>query len=357
MRRLIGVELRRMGSRRILWGFVIGVATMMALVSGYLFFQSESLTSNQVAFERAERERTACEANVRNGWEDGTDPPFPGETISERLINYCGWIQASNFTEDKRFCLVQLVEHNDERGGCDLVDAIAAGRERERWQGGDIDEGYQGILPFVALPLLLLSLVIPASFIGSEYRSGTMENLLLWEPRRMVVLGAKLIAGAISAFAVQVGLLALLVVFLAPVAIFRGSTVGADAEFWLLVSNIALRSGVVAAMIALAAMSIAIIARHSAGALVALVGYGIVASAFFGALVRGQLHREVVVNAQAFVRIGEVPRRMLVVHERGWTDEVWLPSHGSLMAGVHVLVWLSLVMAVATWSFRTRDID
>lgn len=49
------------------------------------------------------------------------------------------------------------------------------------------------ITVFAAL-LGLFAFLVGASFVGAEWRSGGMMNLLLWRPRRLQVLGAKLLA-------------------------------------------------------------------------------------------------------------------------------------------------------------------
>ena len=49
------------------------------------------------------------------------------------------------------------------------------------------------IITFAAI-LALIAFVIGASFVGAEWSSGGMMNLLLWRPQRLKVLGTKLVA-------------------------------------------------------------------------------------------------------------------------------------------------------------------
>jgi len=43
-----------------------------------------------------------------------------------------------------------------------------------------------------AAVLALVAYIVGASFVGAEWSSGGMMNLLLWRPRRLQVLGTKL---------------------------------------------------------------------------------------------------------------------------------------------------------------------
>lgn len=55
-----------------------------------------------------------------------------------------------------------------------------------------------------AILLAMFSFIVGASFVGAEWRSGAMMNLLTWRPKRMQVLGTKLMAllGSLTVFSV-----------------------------------------------------------------------------------------------------------------------------------------------------------
>ncbi|HZM82690.1 MAG TPA: ABC transporter permease subunit [Candidatus Limnocylindrales bacterium] len=55
-----------------------------------------------------------------------------------------------------------------------------------------------------AILLAMFAFIIGASFVGAEWRSGAMMNLLTWRPKRMQVLGTKLMAllGSLTVFSV-----------------------------------------------------------------------------------------------------------------------------------------------------------
>src|SRR5439155_13169739 len=71
-------------------------------------------------------------------------------------------------------------------------------------------DGFTGVFQFAAGLLGVVSLVLFAQAIGSEYREGTLKGLLSREPRRLVLLAAKLVAmaaflavGVVAAFSLQ----------------------------------------------------------------------------------------------------------------------------------------------------------
>jgi ABC-type transport system involved in multi-copper enzyme maturation permease subunit len=60
------------------------------------------------------------------------------------------------------------------------------------------------LIAFLAAYLALFGFLIGATFVGAELSSGGMTNLLLWRPRRLQVLGAKLgvLLGSVGVFSV-----------------------------------------------------------------------------------------------------------------------------------------------------------
>lgn len=119
----------------------------------------------------------------------------------------------------------------------------------------------------VSLLVATLGWVIGASLIGAEWHSGTVSTLLTWEPRRVRVLLAKVVAAVVGVVAVTFALQAVLGLALALVAVLRGSTEGADAGWLLSTAGTAFRSALLAGIGAAIALAIASIARNTAAAL------------------------------------------------------------------------------------------
>ncbi len=358
MMRLFRVELSRFVRRRAS-RVMVGLALLMiGVTGGFIFTSHEQMPTNEQATERAARQRAACEADEREFFREN-EGRIGFEDEEEFVQRNCGWIRPQNFFNDRRFCFLEVVANPNEEQGCERADAALQGREIRTWND-DSEEffgGYEGILPVVSLLLLFVAAILPASFIGAEYRNGTMENLLLWEPRRIRVAGAKLAAGMTWSAVIHASLLVILVTMLYGSAAAVGTTAGADVGYWGLIVNLIVRGAIAAALASAIAMAVAFITRFSAGAIAALIGYGVFIAFTIPVLARGFLHREVVVNTQAFLRIGEVPSWRRVRQPGGWTNDVFELHHGSLAAGMYLFGWAALAVGLALWLFQRRDVD
>ena len=130
----------------------------------------------------------------------------------------------------------------------------------------DVYSGTNGIL-------VALFLVLAASFIGAEWHAGTMTTLLTWEPRRIRVFVAKVLAAGAAAFVGLVLLQALLGVALAPAAIVRGTTEGVNLGWLRAMAGLILRGGALTALAAAVGVALASIDRNTATALSVAFGY------------------------------------------------------------------------------------
>ena len=82
---------------------------------------------------------------------------------------------------------------------------------------------YKTLFNFLAVLLMLFGFVVGASYVGAEWTSGGMTNLLLWRPRRAQVLGTKLAAAVTGAAGIAVAYL------LVSIAVFLGVAVSTGA--------------------------------------------------------------------------------------------------------------------------------
>lgn len=163
--------------------------------------------------------------------------------------------------------------------GCVLAGVIAW---REAPSPGTPDElrlidlwipGGDSFLGVAAFLLPIGAVVGGASMIGAEWRAGTFVTLLTWQPSRVRVAVAKLLACGIVATVVAVLLQVLFCAAFLPAALSRGTTAGVDAEWLRSLAAAVLR---IASMTGLAAVlmgSIAMIGRNTAAALGAAFGY------------------------------------------------------------------------------------
>jgi hypothetical protein len=125
----------------------------------------------------------------------------------------------------------------------------------------------RAILEGVSLIVLTLGWVIGASMIGAEWHAGTVTTQLTWEPRRVRVFVAKIVAVMVGVAVLTFALQTVLGLALAVVAAVRGTTQGADGGWLASVSETALRSSVLAAGGGALAFAVASVARNTAAAI------------------------------------------------------------------------------------------
>lgn len=140
----------------------------------------------------------------------------------------------------------------------------------------------QGLLMFPAIFVPLVAFVAGASMIGAEWRAGTLTTQLTWEPRRVLLMGAKLLAAGVLAGFIGALLTALFASAFLPTVLTMGSTAGADADWWSNAVGGWLRISALAGITAVLGGSFAAIGRNSAGA----IGVGLAWISFGEGLVR-----------------------------------------------------------------------
>jgi ABC-2 type transport system permease protein len=122
----------------------------------------------------------------------------------------------------------------------------------------------------------LLGFAVGASFVGAEWSSSGMANLLLWRPRRVPVLLTKLAAVLGGVLVLGAACVALFTAALWMVAELRGVSSGTTADFWRSLGLRGLRVLVLGAATTAIGFSLASVGRHTATALGVGVGYLIV---------------------------------------------------------------------------------
>ncbi|MEV6297894.1 ABC transporter permease [Actinoplanes sp. NPDC051861] len=135
-------------------------------------------------------------------------------------------------------------------------------------------EEFPDMISVLAVVLAAAAFLIGASFVGAEWNSGGMMNLLLWRPQRLRVLGTKmfvflgwLISWTVVLTAVWAGVFRV-------IAETRGSTEKLTSGAWQSIGLMGLRGlGMVVAAGALG-FAMASLGRHTGMALGALIGLG-----------------------------------------------------------------------------------
>ena len=227
MTSLVGVELRRLASRRLFR--LAAAAVVLGIVIAGIVLAAKSHRANLAVLEAQLRreQRQQVEQCLAGGFPPEAVPP--GMTLEE----FCKQTTFVGEVQDPRFHLTQL----------------------------------SNVLRGTTVPLVLLAWVLAASFIGAEWHAGTVSTLLTWEPRRLRVLGAKLLAVILIAFAATILIQVLLGLALTPAAAFRGTTEGVRASWAISVGGVVLRGAALAAVGAAIGFSIAAVARNTAAAM------------------------------------------------------------------------------------------
>ncbi|MGH3648934.1 MAG: hypothetical protein ACRDTM_17370 [Micromonosporaceae bacterium] len=256
---------------------------------------------------------------------------------------------------DRQECLAAQ-EHvpESERWDCDRIDAshyldyVLSFRE----QMPDLMLGFGGLLALVGF-------LVGASFIGAEWSSGGMANLLLWRTRRVRVLLAKV--GAMLLTLAFAGLVvgAAWVGTIWFVASVRGVFGFLTPEFWISLGWDGVRSIGLAMITAVIGMSVASLGRRTAAALGLLIGY----------LVVWELGGRMVMYG---LQVLAPERFMLSTYVAAWlTKKITVTDYEgcySMECDPYELLitwpWalavlgalVALALAVASWSIHRRDV-
>jgi hypothetical protein len=198
------------------------------------------------------------------------------------------------------------------------------------------------ILKGTSIPLIIAGWLLGASFIGADWRVGTITTLLTWEPRRARVIVAKVLACAVSVFALGMVLQAVLGGVLSLDAMFRGTTEGIDASWLRETSGVAVRAATLATVASVVGFAVASIGRNTAAAL----GAGFAYLAVVENLVRGlrpEWQRWLFTdNAAVFITGGNVGLSF---------------QRTMFQALVLLAAYAAVLFAVSAVMFRSRDVN
>lgn len=194
-----------------------------------------------------------------------------------------------------------------------------------------------------SIPLIILGMAFGASFIGAEWSAGTITPLLTWQPRRAMVLLAKIIAVMIGVFLSVIAIQTILGLALWFVAAVRGTTDGADGPWLVETGAVAVRGATVAALLGALGFAIASMARNTTVALIIGFVYFAVGESILRGLKPGWQPWLIGDNAAVFV-IGD-------------SAEVFGMDRSALEALVVVKLYVAVALALALVWFKTRDVN
>jgi ABC-2 type transport system permease protein len=301
--RLVRVEVRRLGSRRMV-KIVIGILAFGVLMAIPLL---DWAIAQQARIEHdAEIERCVA-AEEPKARDDGFVPPTVPESVASP-------------SERERRCQAAIPPVDPDFRPTDVVDVTTN----------------------AAALLILLGFVVGASFIGADWQAGVIPTTLSWESRRARVFFAKLAAVVGAVFVAAVVWQALFDGALTGLSALEGTYGQADGAWLRTVIGLALRVSAVAAGAALFGYAAAHIGRSTAGALALGLGYVFTVENVVGSNFKPLRPWMMFWDSTVFVK-GQF--------EAGGD----VPGRSTLEAGLVLLAYAIGVTLIAVWLFRTRD--
>ena len=212
-----------------------------------------------------------------------------------------------------------------------------------------------GLLGPVSDVLPVMAFVIGASYIGADAKTGMLEQILTWEPRRLRFLGARTAIGIVSAGLLAMVLAVFFTALLYVLAALTGSVDGTTGELWLNVAGVVLRTGLAAGLFCAFGLSVTLLLNNSIGAIVGFLIYWFIIERGLVALFLPRLAVWLPVTNAASFGSGSPVQRLV---GNAFSDEgpIVVDDHGYLVAGLVLLAWTVLALAAANVAFRRRDI-
>jgi hypothetical protein len=250
---LVGAELSRFFARRFVRIMVLFVLVVLALIALGYAANTTPITPEQRAVARAQAQAQVDE-QLR---------------MTEQLYQDCLTSQASN--DPGKFGPGFNCE--------DLRTKIPGQFDLDLYADSFLPHQFvfvreaDGVLYLAAAILCLFAFVVGASFIGAEWTSGGLTNLLLWRPRRLSLLTTKLGSGLLGVLIVCTGFLVVWIGTLWTIAATAGSTSGATPGLWRSIALSSVRILALALIAAVIGFALASLGRHTAMALGVFIGY------------------------------------------------------------------------------------
>ncbi|MFI5493248.1 ABC transporter permease subunit [Actinoplanes sp. NPDC051859] len=214
----------------------------------------------------------------------------------------------------------------------------------------------------LAALLAVLAFVLGASFVGAEWSSGGMMNLLLWRPQRIKVLSTKLAALLVVLTGITVVLSAVWTGIFAVIANLRGTLDGMTSGAWQSMLLMELRGLVLVLVFGAVGFGLASIGRHTAVAMGAAIAVVVLFQFGLGTVL-------------AMAQVSYAEKYLIPTWVAAWMDKSYKitdwnapclnsatgcepptmtiewPAAGGLFA-----VTVAAVIAAAMWTLRSRDI-
>lgn len=230
-------------------------------------------------------------------------------------------------------------------GGVDFVDDIVG-----------VQEGVPGsdVLGPMGFLIPIMAFVIGASYYGADEKVGMIEHLLTWEPRRWRLLLARALGGSVTIFVIATLLSAFLVVLLFVLSATTGGDTSGIGDVVGEIIGSVIRSGISGTLFFLIGLGMTVLINSSIASIVGfLIWVFIIELALIGGLLPRWTQWLPVSNSVAFV-----PGSDFEFFPGPFDDESgFVTLYGATEAGIRILVWGVVFIALGMAAFTRRDID
>ncbi|MBY8873103.1 ABC transporter permease subunit [Micromonospora sp. PLK6-60] len=241
---LYRTELRRLGKRRFTRYMTLLGLLVLAAVIASAFFTNQKVGPDQIA--AAERE---AKANYQQAVRDTEQ----ARTECERVKADGGSVSSRGFPENCAEIMPPPPEAFDPQWSLPPTFRF--------------HEDFGETLLTFAMLLAVVGFVVGASYVGAEWNTGGMMNLLLWRPKRLTVLLTKLAALLTGTAVVTVLAAALWTLCFWLVGHFRGTTTEVTPGLWRSLGLTELRALALVLAVTTVGFAVASLGRHTAFAL------------------------------------------------------------------------------------------
>ncbi len=331
---LYRAETRRLVKRRLTKLFVAGAMLALAAIAAGVFFSNQKVGPDQIA---------AAQAQAQTEYQQ----------------------QLQRSTSEKAQCTAaQGTPQASQYPPCEQIYTPTPEDYRYEWYMPatfDFRESFPDMLTTLAALLGVTAFLVGASFVGAEWSSGGMMNLLLWRPQRLRVLGTKLAAVLVGLTALTTALAAIWTGVFVAIANTRGSTASMTDGAWWSIGLMEVRALVLVLVAGALGFGLASLGRHTAMALGVVIGLIIVFQFGLGTVL-----------ALAKVKFAEA--YLIPVWAIAWMDKSYkVEDYNSCdfsvsgcqpdsftitwqLAGGALAAAFVLIVGAAMWTMRTRDI-
>lgn len=305
MKGLLAGEVQRVLARRMLRVLALFGVAALAVAGVLTFVNTDDVTEAEMDARHAEvRAQVQACIQARQGLPDR--PPLPGER--QASVEEACQFRAGRSLEDPRFHLRRL----------------------------------KGVYQGTTAPLVVVGWLIGASAIGADWQSRTITTLLTWEPRRVRVIVAKVLAAVLVAVAFTLVAQALVAGALAPSAALHGTTAGTGGTWSRSLAGVLARGTTLVAVATAIGFAVASIGRNTAAALGIGFGYFVVLENAVGGFLADYRRWLLLGNAIVWVS-----------GENGGGD---VGGRSVIAAGLFLVAVALGLVAAATVLFQRRDV-